>query len=86
MNKLTKKDIFVQKLKNRPIFVHGKDTISDKDIALLLECNIIRRFNPLTDHLSGYRALHCIHLTHAHRSPAGFWLYSTKIIKSGVWF
>ena len=91
MNKLTKKDIFVQKLKNRPIFVHGKDTnaITDEDIALLLECDIIQmeRFpyqkgkGPLI-----YRALHCIHLTHEHRSPAGFWLCSTKIMKPGTWF
>lgn len=92
MNKLIKKDIFVQKLKNRPIFVHGKDTtISDEDIVLLLECNIIQRFKnwpldwPSESHRTRYRVLHCIQLTHTHLSPAGFWLSGTKIIKPGMW-
>lgn len=91
MNKLIKKDIFVQKLKNRPIFVHGKDTtISDEDIALLLACDIIQRFKVRKSNgrfsRSRYRVLHCIHLTHTHLSPAGFWLCGTKIIKPGMWF
>lgn len=90
MNKLTKKDIFVQKLKNRPIFVRGKDTntIADEDIALLLACDIIQRFKVSSSksHLSGYHVLHCIHLTYTHRSHTGLWLCGSKIMKPGAWF
>lgn len=87
MKTLTKKDIFVQKLKNRPIHVRGKDTISNEDLTLLLKCNIIENFivrKPVSAR-TNYRVLYCIHLTHTHLSPTGNWLDSTKIINPGMW-
>lgn len=45
MDTLTKKYIFEQKLKGKPIYVHVNE-ISDKEIQLLFKCKILQPWGP----------------------------------------